>query len=170
MKKLLVFSFMAFFFMNIVSINAHCPLCTAATGAAVAATRWYGLDDSIVGVFVGSMIVATALWLNNLLKKRNGNREFLQFQPLILLFISFILTVVTLYYAKLVGPANQFKIFGIDRILFGVMIGVVASFMSFKVHDFIRAMNKNKNYFPYQGILILLLTLVATSSILFLVM
>ena len=50
-------------------VMAHCPLCTTATIIGVGVTRSFGLDDSIVGVFVGAMIVSSALWLNNALKK-----------------------------------------------------------------------------------------------------
>src|SRR3989338_2455804 len=53
------------------TVMAHCPLCTAATIVGVGVTRSLGWDDSIVGIFVGAMIVSSALWLNNILKKRN---------------------------------------------------------------------------------------------------
>ena len=53
------------------AVMAHCPLCTGATIVGVGITRSFGLDDSIVGVFVGGMIISTALWFNNVLKKRN---------------------------------------------------------------------------------------------------
>ncbi len=163
-------SFLFFFIFLIPSVLAHCPLCTAATGAAVAITRWYGLDDSIVGVFVGGMVVATGLWMNNLLKKHNRGKEYIRLQSGIVLLVSFILMIITLYLAKLVGPSNPFKIFGIDRILLGTFIGIVVSFASFKLHDVTRAYNKNKNYLPYQSILIFILSLAISSFTLYLVM
>ena len=167
------FYFLSFLFFSIFlipAVLAHCPLCTAATGAAVAVTRWYGLDDSIVGVFVGGMVVATGLWFNNLAKKFNKGKEYLPFQSGIFLLLSFILTIITFYFANLLGPSNPFKIFGIDRILFGTIIGVIASFTAFKLHDMLRVFNRNRNYFPYQSILVLILTLAISSSILYLMM
>lgn len=168
---------MKFYFLSFLSfliltptVLAHCPLCTAATGVAVAVTRWYGLDDSIVGVFVGGMVVATGLWINNLLKKRNKGKDYLPFQSTIALLMSAIFTIITLYFAGLLGPSNPYKIFGVDRILFGMVIGIVASLASFKFHDILRIYNRNKNYFPYQSIMILLLSLVISSSVLYLVM
>ena len=163
-------SFLFFSFFLIPNVLAHCPLCTAATGAAVAVTRWYGLDDSIVGVFVGGMVVATGLWTNNLLKRRNKGKGYLPFQSTIVLLASFLLTIITLYFANLLGPNNPYKIFGVERILFGMAIGIAASFISFKFHDIIRIYNKNRNYLPYQSIMILLLSLVISSSVLYLVM
>ncbi len=163
-------SFLFFSIFLIPNVLAHCPLCTAATGAAVAVTRWYGLDDSIVGVFVGGMVVATGLWFNNLAKKFNKGKEHLQFQSGIFLLLSFILTIITFYFADLMGPSNTFKIFGIDRILFGTIIGIIASFTAFKFHDMLRVFNRNRNYFPYQSILVLILMLAVSSSVLYLVM
>ena len=51
------------------NVIAHCPLCTAATIVGVGVTRSLGWDDSIVGVFVGALIVSSALWVNNIFKK-----------------------------------------------------------------------------------------------------
>ncbi len=168
--KFYLLSFLFFSIFLIPAVLAHCPLCTAATGAAVAVTRWYGLDDSIVGVFVGGMVVATGLWFNNLAKKFNKGKEYLPFQSGIFLLLSFILTIITFYFANLMGPSNLFKIFGIDRILFGTIIGIIASFTSFKLHDMLRVFNRNRNYFPYQSILVLILTLAISSSVLYLMM
>lgn len=165
---IVIFSFSLFLVTP--TVLAHCPLCSAVTGAAVAVTRWYGLDDSIVGVFVGGMVVATGLWFNNLAKKFNKGKEYLPFQSGIFLLLSFILTIITFYFANLMGPSNPFKIFGIDRILFGTIIGVIASFASFKLHDILHMFNRNRNYFPYQLILVLILTLAICSAILYLMM
>ena len=44
------------------------------------------------------------------------------------------------------------------------------SFASFKIHDLLRIYNKNKNFIPYQSILILILSLAITSSVLYLLM
>lgn len=167
--KLYLVSFLSFFLL-IPSAFAHCPLCTAATGAAVAVTRFYGLDDSIVGVFVGGMVIATGLWINNLLKKYNKGKEFLPLQSVIVLLVSFILTIITLYFANLVGPANPFKILGIDRILFGTIIGIALSYFSFRFHSLLRVLNKDKNFFPYQSIAVLILYLVIGAATLYVAM
>ncbi|MBU5537387.1 MAG: hypothetical protein QW818_02295 [Candidatus Aenigmatarchaeota archaeon] len=168
--KFYFISFLFSFIFLISTVLAHCPLCTAATGAAVAFTRWYGVDDSIVGVFVGGMVVATGLWINNMVKRHNKGKEYIPFQPVIVLIIFFILTIVTFYFAKLIGPPNPFKIFGIDRILFGTLIGIGVSFASFKLHEILRKFNRNRNFLPYQSIFIFILSLITSSLVLYLVM
>src|SRR3989344_2574827 len=98
------------------SVMAHCPLCTAATVVGVGVTRSLGWDDSIVGVFVGAMIVSSALWINNILKKKNiGGNNLLRVSSITL--ATLILTILTFYYAGLFGPGNTFRIFGMEKIL-----------------------------------------------------
>src|SRR3990167_85987 len=84
------------------AVMAHCPLCTGATIVGVGITRAFGLDDSIVGVFVGGMIISTALWSDKILKKRGikGNDK-LRLTSLIVL--TNVLTLITFYYAGLFG-------------------------------------------------------------------
>ncbi|PJC45071.1 hypothetical protein CO038_00480, partial [Candidatus Pacearchaeota archaeon CG_4_9_14_0_2_um_filter_39_13] len=54
MKHLtLALAVMLAFIATIPGVMAHCPLCTGATIVGVGITRSLGLDDSIVGVFVG---------------------------------------------------------------------------------------------------------------------
>ena len=96
------------------TVMAHCPLCTAATIVGVGVTRSLGWDDSIVGIFVGAMIVSSALWVNNILKKRNiGGNPFLRISSLTI--ATFVLTVLSFYFAGIFGPANIYRIFGIDN-------------------------------------------------------
>ena len=82
------------------TIMAHCPLCTGATIVGVGIRRFLGWDDSIVGVFVGAMIVSSALWANNLLKKKNiGGNAILRIGSITV--ATFVLTFLTFYYAGL---------------------------------------------------------------------
>src|SRR3989338_1786548 len=121
---------------------AHCPLCTAATIVGVGVTRSFGLDDSIVGIFVGGMIISTALWFNNVLKKRNiGTKGNEKLRLLSLIILTSILTLVTFYYAGLFGRGNEFRIFGIESILVGSFSGGILSLGAFYYSNYL----KNKN-------------------------
>ena len=64
---------------SIPRVMAHCPLCTAATIVGVGITRSAGLDDSIIGVFVGAMIISSALWVIKILKKKNISQSLKMF-------------------------------------------------------------------------------------------
>ena len=82
------------------SVLAHCPLCTAAAGVGIGVARWIGVDDSIVGLFLGAFIVSMGLWFNNLLKKRKAN---IPFQGFLIVFASFLLTIIPLYLAGIIN-------------------------------------------------------------------
>ena len=130
-------------------VMAHCPLCTAATIVGVGVTRSLGWNDSIVGVFVGAMIVSSALWLNNILKKRNvGGNAFLRISSITI--ATFVLTVLSFYFAGLFGPANTYRIFGMEKIIFGTISGTIVSFATFFASNEIKRRNKGKVLFNYQ--------------------
>lgn len=134
-------------------VMAHCPLCTAATIVGVSVTRSLGWDDAVVGVFVGAMIVSSALWINNILKKKGvGGYEGLRIFSLTV--FTFVLTVVTFYFAGLFGPANTYRIFGIEKILFGALSGGAVTFVSFFASNVIKSHNNGQVAFSYQTIIL----------------
>jgi hypothetical protein len=143
-------------------VHAHCPLCTAATVGALAITRVYGIDDLVVGTFFGGFIVSSAFWLNNVLRKRNGNREYVPYQSSVILSLSLGMAVVGFYLDGLLfNPL--FMLFGVDKILIGTFAGTGATLASYRFHRWLRVRNENKSYLPFQAILLTLAALVATS-------
>ena len=143
---------------------AHCPLCTGATIAGVGITRALGLNDSIVGVFVGGMIISTALWFNNILKKKGikGNEKIRIFS---LVIITSILTLLTFYYAGLFGRGNSYRILGIESILVGSFSGGVVSLGAFYLSNHLKNKNGGKVLFNYQTIIISLTALVVNAGL-----
>jgi len=135
-------------------VMAMCPLCTAGTIIGVGVTRALGWDDSIVGIFVGAMIVSTALWVNNVMKKRNmgGGNAFLRVGSITV--ATFVLTVLSFYYAGIFGPANTYRIFGMEKIIFGTISGAVVSFAAFFASNKIKMRNEGKTLFHYQSMAI----------------
>lgn len=130
-------------------VMAHCPLCTAATIAGVGITRSLGWDDSVVGIFIGAMIVSSALLVNNIFKKRNiGGNAFLRIGSITV--ATFVLTVLSFYFAGLFGPANTYRIFGMEKIIFGSLSGAVVSFAAFFASNEIKRKNEGKVLFNYQ--------------------
>jgi len=133
------------------TVMAHCPLCTAATIIGVGVTRSLGWDDSIVGIFVGAMIVSSALWVNKIFKKRNiGGNAFLRIGSITV--ATFVLTVLSFYFAGIFGPANTYRIFGMEKIIFGTLSGAVVSFAAFFASNEIKRRNEGKILFNYQTI------------------
>ena len=146
------------------NVMAHCPLCTAATVFGVGVTRSLGWDDSIVGVFVGAMIISSALWLNNILKKRNiGGNTFLRICSIT--FATLALTILTFYFAGIFGPANSYRIFGMEKIIFGTLSGALVSFAAFFISNAIKKKNNGKVLFNYQTIALTFSALIVNALI-----
>jgi len=127
------------------TVMAHCPLCTAAVGTGLVITRSMGIDDSLVGVWIGAFIISTGLWLNKFLAKRFRT---IPFQKSIILVAFFLLTVVPFYFTGLI--TFQSTMFGVDRLLFGTLLGCALTLVGFGASKAIR--NNNKPLIPFQTI------------------
>jgi len=147
-------------------VMAHCPLCTGATIIGVGITRSLGLDDSIVGVFVGGMIISTALWADKVLKKKNlGIKGNDKLRLLSLIALMSVLTLVTFYYAGLFGRGNSFRIFGIESLLVGSFSGGILSLGAFYYSNHLKNKNGGKVLFNYQTMVISLAVLMMNAGL-----
>lgn len=173
-KKIKIFIgiFAVLFLSLIPSISAHCPLCTAGAAAGVGVARFYGVDDSIVGLLLGAFIVSSALWFNKWLIKKKIN---FQFQETILVVASFLLLAVPLYSAGIITDFEMVKsmpehhsmlgmgIYGIDKLLFGMVTGSIIIWNVFGFSERIKR-KKGKVLFPYQGLSFMMFALAILSA------
>jgi len=74
---------------------AHCPLCSAATGALLVAARAYGVSDLITGTLAGAFASVTAIWIHNWLKAKNKNKSYFPFQGIVFVLVSILMTILT---------------------------------------------------------------------------
>ncbi len=145
-------------------VSAHCPLCTAAVGSGLVIARSVGIDDSVVGIWVGALIISSALWLNKFLVKRNKNFKF---QKGIVIVTFFLITVVPFYFSNLIN--FQYTLFGVDRLLFGTILGCVITLASFDISKRIRN-NNNKPVMPFQSISLTVAILIISNLAIILVL
>jgi len=166
MKKLVGLSlFLIFFVSSARQAYAVCPVCTVAVGAGLGVSRLLGIDDSVVGVWIGGLIFSSGLWLSNWLEKRGWNFPA---KKIVSIFVFLIFVIPPLYWANIIGlPGNT--IWGIDKILFGTFAGSVL-FMSGVILDkFLRNINQGKVYVYYQKVIAPVLLLSLGSFILFMI-
>jgi len=140
-----------------------CPVCTIAVGTGIGLSRWLGVDDLISGLWVGSLIVSligmTILWLD----KRNLRNNLLR---LLIAFLYYFLTIGPLYWAKVIGnPCNH--IWGLDRIVWGIIIGSVVFLISYVFHLWLKKKNNNKVFFPFQKVIIPVIFLIIVSLVIY---
>lgn len=153
------------------SVYAHCPICTAAVGAAAVSAKYYGLDISIIGLLVGAFGISTGLWIGLKIKK-----QYFKFQLPVIVFASFLLTVMPLLYIDkdviyfpllLAGSSGSLlnKVYWVNKMLLGSIIGGVLTLFAFWSHVYIKKLN-SKVLFPFQGIAITLVLLSIASLVL----
>jgi len=165
-KDFLIFIIAITFIVVLPSVMAHCPLCTGATIIGVGITRSFGLDDSIVGIFVGGMIVSTALWFDNILKRKDiGTKGNSKLRLVSLIILISILTLITFYYTGLFGRGNSYRILGVESILVGSLSGGIVSLGSFYYSNHLKDKNNGKVLFNYQTIVISLIALILNAGV-----
>jgi hypothetical protein len=155
-----------------VPVHAHCPLCTGVIGVAAVSASYYGLDASIIGLFVGSFGVSTGYWVGKKVKK-----EYVKYQLHLIALSSLLFTVgpllsldtgslhfSTLFFGE---PGSLFnRVHEINSLVFGGLLGGVVSMMSFKANNYIKK-KRGRVLFPFQGIVFAASSLLITSAILY---
>lgn len=149
--KFFAFSFLFLIFLALIAAPtyAHCPLCTAATGSAVAAARYYGFDDLPVGTLIGAFAVSTGFWIHNFITKRKGRLFPLQLP--IITILSIASTIAGLHFASVLGVSY---FLGVDKLLLGTLLGSAIVAGAFSAHEKMRAYHNNRNYVPFQSIVL----------------
>ena len=103
-----------------------CPVCVVAIGAGLGLSRWLGIDDIVSSVWIGAFLVAIISWTLGYMKKKGWS---FYDDGIVITLAYLVLTFIPLYYAGIVGhPVKQ--IFGIDKIIFGSIIGAVVLFLA----------------------------------------
>lgn len=148
---------------------AICPLCTVAVGAGVGFSRSLGIDDVIVGLWVGGLLVSSSMWMYEWLKTKKivkkGTEKWWVVGVAVLMYA---LVLIPLKFSGIIGhPLNT--MLGLDKVLLGVIIGSVVFFASGRLHFYLKSMNKEKVYFPYQKVVIPVGALWLTTILLYLI-
>jgi len=164
MKKTLIFLSFLFFgivFAGLASAQV-CPVCVVAIGAGLGLSRWLGIDDLVSSVWIGAFLVAIISWTLGYIKKKGWS---FYDDGIVITLAYLVLTFIPLYYAGIIGhPLNQ--IFGMDKIIFGSIIGAVVLFLGHWLNLYLKKINNGKVFFPYQRVAVPVLLLIITSLIL----
>ena len=165
-KKLLVFLGLllsGFFLAG--SVKAVCPVCVVAVGAGVGLCRGLGIDDTISGLWIGGLIVAMIIWTLLFLKKMGWNFKF---SPAVVSISYYLLIIWPLYSFNIIGhPLN--KIFGIDKLILGIISGSILFLFCHWLNLFLKNKNQGKVYFSYQKVIIPIVILLIFSLIFYLI-
>ena len=150
------------------SAYAVCPICTVAVAGGLGLSRYLGIDDSILGVWAGGLMVSVTLWtLDWLTRKDFGWVKKIDYKLLTLLtFLFWILTTyVPLFELNIIGhPFNT--ILGIDKLIFGSILGFFAFLFGVWTDKKVRAV-KGKQLFNFQKVVFPVVSLTILSLVLY---
>ncbi|MDD4358321.1 MAG: hypothetical protein PHY30_00720 [Candidatus Pacebacteria bacterium] len=158
-KKILILA--ALFLLNIKQAFAVCPVCTIAVGAGVGLSRWLHIDDVITGLWIGGLIVSMIVWTLDYLRKKDINFKG---KEIITIFLYYLLIILPLYFGGIMGhPLNI--ILGIDKLLFGIILGSLSFCLGVIYYDYLKERNNGHAYFPFQKVVMPVLPLIILSIV-----
>ncbi|MBI3397337.1 hypothetical protein HY045_02575, partial [Candidatus Woesebacteria bacterium] len=153
-------------------VSAHCPLCVAGAGIGLSVARFFGIDDSISGIWLGAFLAAVSFWIDTSLSKKI--KHFLV-RPLTYVAM-FAVTIWSIYAFNDIATSN-FKFFllnkhagsvlGMDKLIFGMVTGGIVFYLVDLVNSFIIRRN-GKVLFPFQRLLVSLGSMVLLSMVVYL--
>lgn len=141
------------------TVYAQCPICIVTVGGGLILAKKLGIDDLLVSIWISGLNTAVAIFFASKIKNKTANNPFLWTA------LFFLITLFYLYFTRQIGnPRNRF--FGIDKVLLGLIIGVIIFLVSFLIDRRIRNSNNGKVLFHYQKVIIPV-TLLVFSTVLF---
>ncbi len=140
---------------------AICPLCTIAVCAGAGFFGWLGIDDIITGLWIGGLTLSAIMWTMSFLNKKNI--RFLG-RRILLIFTYYSIIIAPLYWKGIIGhPFNKF--WGIDRMVWGIILGSISFFAGVVCYIYLKEKNKGRSYFPLQKVVLPMAPLVILSLI-----
>jgi len=137
-------------------VYAQCPVCVVTVGGGLFLAKKLGIDDLLVSIWLSSLNTAMAFWFASFMKNKLFKNGFGW------TFALYIITVGSLFITKQIG--HKFNTFlGVDKIIFGLTIGLIVSLGAIIIDRIIRLKNKGKVLFYYQKVIIPIVTLVITT-------
>jgi hypothetical protein len=161
MKKTLLTTGSIMSFLIAHSAHAFCPVCTIAVGAGLGLTQEFGIDDTISGLWIGGLIVSMSMWTLSWLEKRRFHFDGKKF----LVPIGYYALVIAPLYAKgVIGhPLNT--LWGIDKLILGIVLGSFVFFGGGMWYESMKRKNGGHAHFPYQKIVMPIAPLILLSVV-----
>ena len=145
---------------------AVCPVCTVVVGAGVGFSRWLGIDDVIIGLWIGGLIVSLIIWTESWFDRKNIKFKA---RAIITILIYYLLIIIPLFFTGILGnPKNSilcFCNFYLDKLLLGIIVGSFAFWFSASWYVYLKEKNNGRSYFSFQKVVMPILLLIILSII-----
>ena len=140
--------------------NPACAVCTVAVGASLEVARQLGVDDSVVGVWAGAMLVIIGYWTISWFDKKSWvfkGRDWL------LLIIS-VAMIGFMYVSQIKYDAQVIGIFYLDPFLFSTIVGALVMIWSSDFYQWMKARNGGHAHFPFEKVAVPVVALLLVST------
>ncbi len=185
-----IFAISAIIFLALPKLTfAVCPVCTVAVGAGLGLAEYLGIDDTISGLWIGALIVSMSIWTINWLNKklsfeeplpsrREGGKSLVfkkkpsfgkTIRDISIFLIYYTIVILPLWKKGFIAKNPLNTVCGIDKLLFGIILGSALFAAGVILHNEERKRNDNKSYFKGQKIAFVIVPLAIASLILYLV-
>ena len=137
-----------------------CPVCTIGVVAGLGLSRWIGVDDTVSGVWIGGLLASLTGWTVNWLRKRKINFISL---PAITAVLYYGFAVIPLYTKEIIGhPLN--KLWGIDKLVLGIVFGTIFFILAVLVYQVLKKKNHGHAHFKFEKVVKPVFSLIALSA------
>lgn len=144
---------------------AVCPVCTIAVGAGLVLAEEYGIDNTISGVWIGGLMLSMIYWTIDFLRKKNWDFKFSWLATSV---VYYALLLPPLYWKHIIGLPSK-TIWGIDKVLVGIFFGTIFFYTSVILYENIKKKNNGHAWFPFQKVVMPVLSLCIASFIFYLI-
>jgi hypothetical protein len=153
-----------FFYLFPSPALAICPICTLAIGAGLGLSRFLGVDDTISGLWIGGLTLSFSMWLTTWITKKYQPKFKTIYITLASIILNYSLIFLPLHFMGVLGhPFN--KILGIDKLIFGAVIGSLLFLLALLADKKVREI-KGKQLFKYEKV-VFPVSILAIASLIF---
>lgn len=144
---------------------ATCPVCIVTIAGGLELAKWLGVDDTISGVWIGGLMLASAIWFGNWLEKKKIR---FRFSKIVVVILIYLVTLLSLYWMKFIGYECA-KIWGIDKLLVGISAGSIVFYTGVILNNALKERRGGRVYFKFQRVVIPILFLLIPSIIFYII-
>ena len=129
------------------SALAVCPVCTIAVGVGLEGMRILGVDDVITGIWAGGLILSMIMWTAGFMHRKGVKNGYWY----LFMLAVYVLLVASVWWLPNVHFGAE-TFMGIDKFLFGIIVGAVVFYAAAKWHAAIKKSNGGASWFPMQKV------------------
>lgn len=126
-------------------VYAQCPVCIVTVGGGMLLAKQLHVDDFLVSLWISGLDTAISFWLAPKIKNR------LLGSPIVFSLLMLGFTLFYFSFTHQIGVITN-KLLGIDKIVFGQILGLLIMFLGIFIDHYSRKLNGGKILFPYQKV------------------